>query len=94
MAEDAVQNRQCNTTGGTGDRSDAGAPAIGATLALALAAFAPVAFAKAQPRSTIHRRDWTGWYREWPLYPDPLLSQIFVAATLPDQIPDAERWAD
>jgi hypothetical protein len=28
------------------------------------------------------------------LYPDPLLPQIFVAATLPDQISDAERWAD
>lgn len=28
------------------------------------------------------------------LYPDPLLSQIFAAATYPDQIPDAARWAD
>jgi hypothetical protein len=28
------------------------------------------------------------------LYPDPLLAQIFAAATFPDQIPDAARWAD
>jgi hypothetical protein len=28
------------------------------------------------------------------LYPDPLLAQILAAATLPDQIPDAARWAD
>jgi len=28
------------------------------------------------------------------LYPDPLLSQILAAATFPDQIPDAARWAD
>ncbi len=28
------------------------------------------------------------------LYPDPLLAQIFAAATYPDQVPDAARWAD
>ena len=28
------------------------------------------------------------------LYPDPLLAQIFAAATYPDQIPDAASWAD
>jgi hypothetical protein len=28
------------------------------------------------------------------LYPDPLLSQIFAAATFPDQIPPAAQWAD
>lgn len=28
------------------------------------------------------------------LYPDPLLAQVFAAATYPDQIPDAARWAD
>ena len=28
------------------------------------------------------------------LYPDSLLAQIFAAATYPDQIPDAARWAD
>lgn len=28
------------------------------------------------------------------LYPDPLLAQILTAATYPDQIPDAARWAD
>src|ERR1700676_4336354 len=28
------------------------------------------------------------------LYPDALLSQILAAATFPDQIPDAARWAD
>ncbi len=28
------------------------------------------------------------------LYPDPLLAQIFAAATFPNDIPDAARWAD
>jgi hypothetical protein len=28
------------------------------------------------------------------LYPDPLLAKILAAATFPDQIPDAARWAD
>src|ERR1700684_855203 len=28
------------------------------------------------------------------LYPDPLLAQILAAATYPDQIHDAARWAD
>jgi hypothetical protein len=28
------------------------------------------------------------------LYPDPLLAQIMAAATYPDVIPDAARWAD
>jgi hypothetical protein len=28
------------------------------------------------------------------LYPDPLLAQIFAAATFPDQIPAAAQWAD
>lgn len=28
------------------------------------------------------------------LYPDPLLTQILAAATFPDQIPEAARWAD
>src|SRR5271169_4921696 len=28
------------------------------------------------------------------LYPDPLLGQILAAATYPDQIPDASKWAD
>ena len=28
------------------------------------------------------------------LYPDPLIAQILAAATYPDQIQDAERWAD
>jgi hypothetical protein len=28
------------------------------------------------------------------LYPDPLLAQVITAATFPDQIPDAARWAD
>ena len=28
------------------------------------------------------------------LYPDPLLAQVLAAATFPDQIPDAAKWAD
>jgi len=28
------------------------------------------------------------------LYPDPLLAQVLAAATFPDEIPEAARWAD
>ena len=28
------------------------------------------------------------------LYPDPLLAQVLAAATFPDQVPDAAKWAD
>jgi hypothetical protein len=28
------------------------------------------------------------------LYPDPLLAQVLAAATYPDEIPDAAKWAD
>src|ERR1035438_8236340 len=28
------------------------------------------------------------------LYPDPLIAQIMAAATFPEQIPEAARWAD
>ena len=28
------------------------------------------------------------------LYPDSLLAQVLAAATYPDQIPDAAKWAD
>ncbi|HET9281812.1 MAG TPA: DUF3300 domain-containing protein [Candidatus Angelobacter sp.] len=28
------------------------------------------------------------------LYPDPLLAQVLAAATFPDEVPDAARWAD
>ena len=28
------------------------------------------------------------------LYPDPLLAQILAAATFPDEVPEAARWAD
>src|ERR1700721_888200 len=28
------------------------------------------------------------------LHPDPLLAQLLAAATFPDQIPDATKWAD
>jgi len=28
------------------------------------------------------------------LYPDPLLAQVLAAATFPDEIPEATRWAD
>jgi len=28
------------------------------------------------------------------LYPDPLLAQVLAAATYPDQVPEAARWAD
>src|SRR6185437_11366045 len=46
---------------------------------------APPAFSPAQLDNMVDRI---------ALYPDPLLAQVLAAATFPDQIPDAARWAD
>src|SRR3984957_20649939 len=71
--------------------------AIGAALALAVAAFAPVGFSQGPPPPpppSFPPQELDRLVQRVALYPDPLLSQIFAAATFPDQIPDAAGWAD
>src|ERR1700723_3494178 len=72
------------------------AMAMGAALALGLAAFAPL-FGQAPPPPpppSYPPQELDRLVSRVALYPDPLLSQIFAAATFPDQIPDAAGWAD
>ncbi len=71
-------------------------PGDGAALAFGLAALRRFFWRKRRHhhRRPIRHRNWTGWFPRVALYPDPLLSQILAAATFPDQIPDAARWAD
>ena len=80
--------------------------AMGATLALALAALTPFAFSQAPPPPPPSYGPPPGPPPSYPpqeldrlvsriaLYPDPLLSQILAAATFPDQIQPAAQWAD
>ena len=71
--------------------------AMGGALALALAAFAPLALGQAPPPPpppSFPPQELDRLVSRVALYPDPLLSQIFAAATFPDQIPDAAGWAD
>src|ERR1700734_2049873 len=71
--------------------------AMGGALALALAAFAPLALGQAPPPPpppSYPPQELDRLVQRVALYPDPLLSQIFAAATFPDQIPDAAGWAD
>ncbi len=64
--------------------------------ALTLAVFAPLVFGQPQPPPppSYPPQELDRLVQRVALYPDPLLSQIFAAATFPDQIPDAARWAD
>ena len=59
---------------------------------LAVFAVAPV-FAQAPP-PTLPPPELDRLVSRIALYPDPLLAQVLAAATYPDQIPDAARWAD
>jgi hypothetical protein len=70
--------------------------ATGPALALTLAALAPLAFGQPQPPPppSYPPQELDRLVQRVALYPDPLLSQIFAAATFPDQIPDAAGWAD
>jgi hypothetical protein len=61
-----------------------------ATLAMALAA--PVFAQEPPPYYPASQLDQMA--SRIALYPDPLLAQVLAAATFPDQIPDAARWAD
>jgi hypothetical protein len=58
---------------------------FGALWIVPLAAQAPPSYAPAELDPLVSRI---------ALYPDPLLANVFAAATYPDQIPDAARWAD
>jgi Protein of unknown function (DUF3300) len=69
---------------------------MGAALAITLTTFIPVAFSQAPPPPppSYPPPELDRLVSRVALYPDPLLSQIFAAATFPDQVPDAARWAD
>jgi hypothetical protein len=64
-------------------------------LALVMALVAPPMFAQDQGQPPSFAPDQLDQLvSRIALYPDPLLAQILAAATFPDQIPDAARWAD
>jgi hypothetical protein len=66
-----------------------------ATLALAATCLATAVFGQGPPPPpSFPPQELDRLVSRVALYPDPLLSQIFAAATFPDQIPDAARWAD
>jgi len=62
------------------------------TVLVALGMFAAGAMAQGPPAYPPGQLD--GLVSRIALYPDPLLAQVLAAATFPDQIPDAARWAD
>ncbi|MFH1605181.1 MAG: DUF3300 domain-containing protein, partial [Pseudomonadota bacterium] len=63
-------------------------------LATALAlAFAP-AGAQAQPAAAFSQQELDQMLAPIALYPDALLAQILIAATYPQQVLEAARWAD
>jgi hypothetical protein len=70
--------------------------AMGAALSFTLAAFAPLGFGQAPPPPppSYPPQELDRFVARVALYPDPLLSQIFAAATFPDQIPPAAQWSD
>jgi len=82
--------------------------ALGAALALTFAAFSPIAWGQAPPPPppapsygpppgpppSYPPQELDRLVSRVALYPDPLLSQIFAAATFPDQIQAAAQWAD
>jgi len=61
-------------------------------LAMLAALAAAPAFAQAPPHYALPQLD--QMVGRIALYPDSLVAQILAAATYPDQIPDASRWAD
>jgi len=66
--------------------------AIGAMVAIALLLAVPMFAQEAPPTYSPEQLD--QFVTRIALYPDPLLAQVLAAATFPDQIPDAARWAD
>ncbi len=63
-------------------------------LAVAIAAFVPLAWGQGPPPPSYPPQELDRLVSRVALYPDPLLSQIFAAATFPDQIPPAAQWSD
>jgi hypothetical protein len=64
-------------------------------LAFGIAALAQVAFGQPPPPPPSYPpQELDRLVSRIALYPDPLLSQIFAAATFPDQITPAAQWAD
>src|SRR5258708_11415643 len=62
---------------------------------LVVLAVAPVlGFAQGTPAPSFTPEQLDNLVARIALYPDPLLAQVLAAATFPDQIPDAARWAD
>jgi hypothetical protein len=63
-------------------------------LVLVAGAFAAPIFAQGPPPPYFSTAQLESLVSRIALYPDPLLSQVLAAATFPDAIPDAARWAD
>jgi hypothetical protein len=62
---------------------------------LVVLAVAPVlSFAQGTPAPSFTPEQLDKLVAPIALYPDSLLAQVLAAATYPDQIPDAARWAD
>jgi hypothetical protein len=63
---------------------------------LLMAAFAAAVYAQAPPPPppSFPPQELDRLVQRIALYPDPLLTQVFAAATFPDQVPDAAQWAD
>ncbi len=70
------------------------AVAMAGGLAVAIAAFVPLAWSQGPPPPSYPPQELDRLVSRVALYPDPLLSQIFAAATFPDQIPPAAQWSD
>src|ERR1700722_8155021 len=64
---------------------------IGSTLALAQEAAAPAEL-QAAPRSALTAQQLDNLVAPLALYPDPLLSQVLVAATYPLEVVQANQW--
>src|SRR5271167_2524335 len=65
-----------------------------AALVLLMGIVAAPAFAQGPPPPSFPPEQLDQLVSRIALYPDPLLAQVLAAATFPDQIPDAARWAD
>jgi len=76
------------------DRSSRTHASAAVALALVAGALAAPALAQAPPPPYFPPAQLENLVSRIALYPDPLLSQVLAAATFPDQVPDAARWAD
>jgi Protein of unknown function (DUF3300) len=66
---------------------------LSALLALALAAPLPPVLAQAQERTPYTQAELDQMLAPIALYPDPLLSQVLMAATYPLEVVEAARWS-